>query len=411
MSERWDDLWVGARLATMVPRAGDPWGTVDPGCLATRDGAIVWVGAQADLPGAPATLAERVHDLAGAWVTPGLIDCHTHLVWGGSRADELERRLAGESYAEIARSGGGILSTVRATRAASEEELYHAASRRVERLLEEGVTTLEIKSGYGLDRATEAKMLRVARRLGASLPVSVTTTYLALHAVPEEYRGREDEYVTRVCDIDLPELADAGLVDAVDAFCESIAFSIAQVERLFVAARALGLPLKLHAEQLSNLGGAALAAKHQALSADHLEYLDRAGAEAMRAAGTVAVLLPGAFYTLSETHKPPVALLRELAVPLAVATDANPGSSPLLSLLTAGNMACILFGLRPVEAVAGITREAARALGLSDRGTLAADTRADFCVWDVDRPAALVYEVGLHRPSRVVRGGRDRASS
>jgi imidazolonepropionase len=405
MHQRWDQLWTNGRLVTADAGPG-AWGLVEAGAVAFHEGRIAYVGPEAELPGAPQELATAVEDLDGALVTPGLIDSHTHLVWAGSRADEFERRLAGESYADIARSGGGIASTVRATRAASEEELLTWAAARAGLLAAEGVTTVEIKSGYGLDLATERKMLRVARRLGEDPGLTVVTTYLGLHALPADYAGRQDEYVDRVCFEDLPALAHEGLVDAVDAFCEGIAFTPRQVDRFFRAARTLGLPVKLHAEQLSNLGGAELAASHGALSADHLEYLDRHGSEAMARAGTVAVLLPGAFYTLRERQVPPIALLRDAGVRMAVATDANPGSSPLLSLLTAGNMACVLFGLTPAEAFLGMTAIAAEALGLRDRGRLRVGMRADCCVWRVDQPAALVYEIATHRPWRIVVAGR-----
>lgn len=406
MHQRWDQLWTNARLVTGDAGPG-AWGLVEAGAVAFHGGRIAFVGPEAELPGAPHEVAAAVEDLDGALVTAGLIDCHTHLVWAGSRADEFERRLAGETYADIARSGGGIASTVRATRAATEEELVGLAAARLRRLAGEGVTTLEIKSGYGLDLDTERKMLRVVRQLGEDLGVSVVATYLGLHALPAEYAGRQDDYVDRVCFEDLPTLVGEGLVDAVDAFCEGIAFTPRQVDRYFRAARTLGRPVKLHAEQLSNLGGAELAASHGALSADHLEYLDRHGSEAMARAGTVAVLLPGAFYTLRERQVPPIALLRDAGVRMAVATDANPGSSPLLSLLTAGNMACVLFGLTPAEAFLGITAVAAEALGLRDRGRLQVGMRADCCVWRVEQPAALLYEIASHRPWRiVVAGGR-----
>lgn len=407
----WDALWIGGDLATMAGEGGPgegEYGAVEDGALAVREGEIAWIGPREQLPGEPAELAETVQRVAGTWITPGLVDCHTHLVWGGSRADEFEQRLRGVSYEEIARRGGGILSTVGATRAAPEGELLETAGDRLHRLLEEGVTTVEIKSGYGLEKEAEAKMLRVARGLGERHPVEVVTTFLGAHAVPPEYREDPDGYVDLVCREMLPAVAEAGLADAVDGFCETIAFSAEQMERVFEAAAGYGLPVKLHAEQLTSSGGAMLVARHEGLSADHLEHLDEAGVAAMAEAGTVAVLLPGAFYTLGETQAPPVELFRRYGVPMAVATDWNPGSSPLGSLLWMSNLACILFRLTPAEALAGLTREAARALGLSDRGTLEPGKRADFVVWEIDRPAALAYEPATHRPVEVIRGGTRR---
>ena len=392
-----DHLLRNVRLATFVD--GDsPYGLVDDGALAIQGDRIVWVGPEADLPSG--LQATEEHDLEGRLLTPGLIDCHTHLVWGGDRTREFELRLTGVAYEEIARQGGGIVSSVRATREASDETLFATARRRLEGLLAEGVTTVEIKSGYGLDTETEARMLRVARRLGDTLPVQVKTTFLGAHAVPPEFKGEPsptDAYLDLVIDEMLPAIAAEGLADAVDAFCEGIAFSPEQVDRLFAAAKAHELPVKLHAEQLSNLGGAALAAGHGALSVDHLEYLDEPGVRAMAEAGTVAVLLPGAFYFLRETQAPPVELLRRHGVPIAVATDLNPGSSPVHSLLTTTNLACLLFGLTPEEALTGVTREAARALGLADRlGTLEVGKQADLAVWDVDAPVALVANLGAN---------------
>jgi imidazolonepropionase len=351
-----------------------------------------WVGPVAELP--PEAAAAEVIELDGALVTPGFVDCHTHLVYGGSRAHEFEQRLHGASYADIAKAGGGIRSTVAATRAASEAELLAAATKRARALIAEGVTTLEVKSGYGLDAATEARMLRVARQL-QGLGLTVRTTYLAAHALPPEFADADD-YIAAVC-LWLPDLAEEGLVDAVDAFCEHIAFSPTQVGRVFDAARRLGLPVKLHAEQLSDQGGAQLAASHRALSCDHLEYLSPAGVQAMAQAGTVAVLLPGAFYALRETQLPPIAALREARVPIALATDHNPGSSPTLSPLLMLNMACVLFGLTPEEALRGMTVHGARALGLADRGRLVAGQRADFCIWDVEHPRELAACFG-HNP-------------
>ncbi len=395
-----DRLWKNARLATM---AGDGLGLVEDGLIAARDGRIVFAGAAAEAPSFEA--AETV-DCAGRWITPGLVDCHTHIVYGGNRAHEFELRLAGASYEEIARAGGGIVSTMRATRQASEEELVQSALPRVDALLKEGVTTLEIKSGYGLDLAAEQKSLRAARRIGELRPVAVTTTFLGAHALPPEANGDKDAYIARVCNEMLPAIAREGLADAVDGFCEGIAFTPEQIGRVFEAAKAHGLPVKLHAEQLSNLGGAKLGAHYGALSADHLEQVDEEGVAALAAAGTVAVLLPGAFYFVRETHKPPVELLRRHGVKLAVASDSNPGTSPLTSLLLAANMAATLFRLTVDECLAGITREAARALGRLDTvGTLDAGKWCDLAIWDIERPAELVYRMGfnpLH--ARVWRG-------
>ncbi len=400
----WDRILVDARLATM---AGDrPWGQVTDGALAVDGGRIAWVGPREELPGEPEALAREVLSAGGRWITPALVDCHTHLVYGGNRAREFEQRLAGATYEEIARAGGGILSTVRATRAATEDELVESARRRLERLLSEGVTAVEVKSGYGLDTSSELKMLRAARRLGTELPVTVRTTFLGLHALPPEYAGRADDYVELVSEEMLPTAAALGLVDAVDAFCERIAFTPAQVERLFDSARRLGLSVKLHAEQLSDSGGCQLVARHRGLSADHLEYASPDGVAALARAGTVAVLLPGAFYVLGETRLPPVELLRAHRVPMAVATDCNPGTSPVTSLLLMLNMACVLFRLTPEEALAGATREAARALGLgAERGTLAPGLAADLVLWDVEHPAELAYAIGANPAHAVLRAG------
>lgn len=386
-------LWTHARIATMAGDAAVPYGWIEDGALAVEDGRIAWVGAAAELPAALREGAVE-HDAGRALITPGLIDCHTHLVYGGNRAGEFEQRLQGVSYEAIARAGGGIASTVQATRAASEEELLAQSRRRLLPLLAEGVTTVEIKSGYGLSEEAEAKSLRVARKL-AQEHVAVRTTFLGAHALPPEFRGRADDYIDEVCRM-LPVLHAQGLVDAVDAFCENIGFSPAQTRKVFEAARALDLPVKLHAEQLSDSAGAELAASFNALSCDHLEWLSPAGARAMAKAGTVAVLLPGAFYFLRETKLPPIALLRELRVPIAVSTDCNPGTSPCTSLLLMLNMACTLFRLTPEEALAGVTRHAARALGLNDRGVLAPGLRADFVLWDARHPAELAYAIGLN---------------
>lgn len=395
-------LWRHARLATL---AGSGWGLVDDGALLTEGDRLAWVGPQAALPAGLRPDAE--HDLGGALVTPGLVDCHTHVVYGGERSREFERRLQGVSYEQIAREGGGIRSTVAATRAASDEALFASAAARARVLMADGVTTLEVKSGYGLSLEHEARCLRVARRLGRELLLTVKTTGLAAHALPPEFDGRPDDYVDAVCAW-LPQWHAEGLLDAVDAFCERIAFTPAQTRRVFDAAQALGLPVKLHAEQLSDQGGAALAAGYRALSCDHLEWLSPEGVQAMAAAGTVAVLLPGAYYFLRETKLPPVAALREAGVPVAIATDHNPGSSPALSLSLMLNMACTLFRLTPEEALRGATVHAARALGLADRGTLEAGRRADFAVWDLDHPAGLAYWFGHSACSRTVAGGLER---
>jgi imidazolonepropionase len=398
-------LWHHATLATLHGDA--PWGWIAQGAMLTAGEALLWVGAQDALPAHyHARIAQR-HDLGGALVTPGLIDCHTHLVYGGQRAAEFELRLQGASYEQIARAGGGIRATVAATRAASDAELLASARQRALALMREGVTTLEIKSGYGLSLEHEARCLGVARQLGQTLPLTVRTTFLGAHALPPEFEGRSDDYVDAVCAW-TAQLQARGLVDAVDAFCEAIGFTPAQTRRVFAAARALGLPVKLHAEQLSDQGGAALAAAFKALSCDHLEHLSGAGIAAMAASGTVAVLLPGAFYFLRDTQLPPIAALRAAGVPMAVASDHNPGSSPGLSLLLMLNMACTLFRLTPEEALRGVTVHAARALGLQDRGQLAAGMRADFCVWDVAHPNELAYWFGRNPCQRVFVGALER---
>jgi imidazolonepropionase len=397
-------LWRDARLATLAGPAG--WGLVEHGALLTEGEHIAWAGALAELPPALAARVRAEHGLGGALVTPGLVDCHTHLVYAGQRAREFELRLEGASYEDIARAGGGIRSTVAATRAASDDALLALALQRARALMAEGVTTIEIKSGYGLTEHDEARCLRVARRLGRELPLAVRTTFLGAHALPPEYSGHADEYVDEVCDW-LPRLHAEGLVDAVDAFCETIGFTPAQTRRVFAAARSLGLPVKLHAEQLSDQGGAELAASFGALSCDHLEHLSAAGIAAMREAGSVAVLLPGAYHFLRETKLPPVQALRDAGVPIAVATDHNPGTSPTLSLLLMANLACTLFRLTPLEAVQGITVHAARALGLADRGRLAAGLRADFAVWDLEHPNELAYWFGRNPCRRVVHGAKE----
>ena len=399
----WDTLWINAHLATMQPN-GDPYGSVRDAAIATRGRDIAWIGPMADLPAAEHRETEFVYDAEGRWITPGLIDCHTHIVYGGNRAGEFELRLEGATYEEIARAGGGIVSTVRATRDASEDELVAAATPRVEALLADGVTTLEIKSGYGLETDTELRMLRAARRLGGSLPVSVATSFLGAHALPPEFADRSDAYIDLVADEMVPALG--GLADAVDAFCEGIGFSNDQTRRVFEAAKAAGLPVKLHAEQLSDLKGAVLAAEYGALSADHLEFVEADGVAAMAKAGTVAVLLPGAFYFLRETKLPPMDLFREQGVGIAIASDCNPGSSPVTSLLLMLNMACTLFRMTPAEALAGVTREAARALGRQDRiGTLAPGKAADFVLWDIEAPGELAYPIGFNPLATVVRQG------
>lgn len=393
-------LLHNATLATMV----GGYGLIPRGAVVIEGEAILWAGARADLPQGLSNLPH--HDAEGRLVTPGLIDCHTHITYAGSRAREFEMRLQGASYEEIARAGGGILSTVTATRAASEDEIVAQSLPRLDALIASGATTVEVKSGYGLTVADELKLLRAARRLGQLRPVAIQTTHLAAHTIPPEYRGRAMAYLDEVAIPSLRQADDEGLVDAVDAFCEGIAFSPAEVEHLFTYARSLGLPLKLHAEQLSDLHGAALAARLGALSVDHLEYLGADGIAAMAASGTVAVILPGAFYTLRETQLPPIAALRAAQVPMAVATDLNPGTSPLASLPLAMNMACTLFRMTPEEALLGTTAHAARALGLTDRGTIAPGLRADLCIWDADHPAELSYLIGGPRLHARIFGGQ-----
>ncbi|MGC3893803.1 imidazolonepropionase [Pseudomonas urmiensis] len=395
-------LWQHCQVASM---AQGSYSIIDDAAIVSNAGLIEWIGPRRELPSVD---AERTVDLAGAWVTPGLIDCHTHAVFGGNRSGEFEQRLQGVSYAEIAAQGGGIASTVRATRAASEDELFASARQRVQALMRDGVTTVEIKSGYGLDLANERKMLRVARRLAEELPLTVRSTCLAAHALPPEYAGRADDYIAHICDELLPSLVAEGLVDAVDAFCEHLAFSPAQVERVFIKAHELGLPVKLHAEQLSSLHGSSLAARYQALSADHLEFMTEEDAIAMAAAGTVAVLLPGAFYFLRETQLPPMDALRKHGVKIALASDLNPGTSPGLSLRLMLNMGCTLFRMTPEEALAGVTLHAATALGLgASHGSLEVGKLADFIAWQIERPADLAYWLGGDLPKRVVRRGHE----
>ncbi len=386
-------IWLNCNIASLQSDTAQPYGLIEDAALVVQAGRVHWLGVRGDLSPDLFASAAHIHDARGALITPGLIDCHTHLVYGGHRADEFEQRLNGVSYEEIAKAGGGIASTVKATRAASEAELLAQSKPRLKALLSEGVTTVEIKSGYGLALEHERKTLRVARQLAAEYPVSVQTTFLGAHAVPPEFAGRSDAYVDEVLRM-LSALHTGGLVDAVDAFCEGIGFSVAQTERVFQAAQTLGLPVKLHAEQLSNSGGALLAARYKAISCDHLEWLSDEGVRAMKSAGTTAVLLPGAFYFLRETKLPPVAQLRAAGVPMAISTDCNPGSSPCTSLLLMMNMACTLFRLTPQEALAGVTRNSARALGLRDRGVLARGMRADFVLWDVRSPAELSYCFG-----------------
>jgi imidazolonepropionase len=397
-----DRVWHRCRLATLSPRR-EGLGIVEDGMIAARDGIIVYAGPKADAPG-NLDAAERT-DCEGRWITPGLVDCHTHLVYGGNRAEEFELRLAGASYEEIARRGGGIVSTVKATRAASEDELVLGAQRRLDALIAEGVTSIEIKSGYGLELATERRQLRAARQLAHDNPITVRTSFLGAHALPPERAGDSETYIAEVCEMIRP-LAAEGLVDTVDAFCETIAFSVEETAQVFTRARECNLPVKLHADQLSNLGGAALAARFGALSADHLEYADETGVAAMARAGTVAVVLPGAYYFLREKQAPPIELMRKHRVPIALATDSNPGSSPLTSLLLTMNMGATLFRLTVDECIAAATREAARALGLfGETGSLEAGKRCDLAIWDIERPAELVYRIGfnpLH--ARVWRG-------
>ncbi|MDW5314610.1 imidazolonepropionase [Rhizobium sp. PL01] len=399
-----DRLWRNARLATLNP-ALPGLGLVENGVIAVQDGRILYAGDEAGLP-FPIENAAEVIDCGGRWITPGLIDCHTHLVHAGDRANEFEMRLAGATYEEVARAGGGIVSSVRSLREASEDELVAQSLPRLDALMAEGVTTVEIKSGYGLDLDNEAKALRAARRLGEERDVAVRTTFLGAHALPPEFKGDQAGYVAKVVNEMLPAIAAEGLADAVDGFCEGIAFSTDEMRLVFDAAKAHGLPVKLHADQLSNLHGAALAAEYGALSADHLEYTDEDGAQAMAKSGTVAVILPGAFYFIRETKKPPIELFRNASVAMAIATDNNPGTSPLTSLLLTMNMAATLFGMTVTECIAGVTREAARALGLVDEvGTLEPGKWADFAIWNIERPAELVYRMGFNPLHARVRNG------
>ncbi|KKJ75395.1 imidazolonepropionase [Kiloniella litopenaei] len=403
----WDSLWINCNLCTIHDVENDAGlGIIHNGAIASTAGNIVWVGEASKLPDAPEKLAKEINDLNGSWITPGLIDCHTHIVHGGERINEFNMRLEGASYEEIARAGGGIRSTVKATRAASEQELFDKAMKRAQSLQSEGVTVLEIKSGYGLDWENETKQLRVARQVGENLPLDVITTYLAAHTIPEEYQNDGDGYIDSIIE-KLPDLEKSGLADAIDGFCEGIAFSPAQIEKLFKAAKDLGFSLKLHAEQLSDLGGAALAAKYGAKSADHLEYVSEKSAKAMAAANSVAVILPCAFYFLNETKKPPIDLFRENTVPMAVATDMNPGSSPCCSLLLAMNMACTFFKMTPTETMRGVTLHAAQALGLEKtHGSLEVGKVADLAIWDITHPAELSYHMGFNPLQELIKGGK-----
>ena len=404
----WDRLLVDCNIATMDPAVEAPFGAIENGAIGIQDGRIVFAGARGELPGEPKTLARELHDAQQRWITPGLVDCHTHLVFAGNRAGEFEQRLGGATYEEIARAGGGIAATVQATRAASLEALVEASRPRLKALMRGGVTTVEIKSGYGLDIETELKMLKAAKSLGESETVRIERTLLALHALPPEFAERREEFVRLAIESLLPAAADQGLATAVDAFCEGIGFTPEEVRALFEAAAEHGLGIKLHAEQLSDLQGAELAADYGALSADHLEHAGEEGVAAMARAGMVAVLLPGSFYALRETMKPPVELLRRYGVPMAVATDCNPGTSPVLSPTMMMSMACTLFGLTPEEAVAGMTRAGAKALGLQDEiGTIGAGKAADLCIWRIGRPAELCYWIGMAGPERRIVAGED----
>jgi imidazolonepropionase len=401
----WDRIWIGANIATMVA-GGEPYGNIKNAALAVKGERIAWIGSAGEGETRAAALGLPVQDARGLWMTPGLIDCHTHLVYGGNRVDEFEKRLCGVSYEEISRAGGGIRATVQATRSATHEELYASAALRAKQLMAEGVTTIEVKSGYGLELSVERRQLEVARDLGRDLPLSIRKTFLGLHALPQEFAADRGNFVERVSGPWLESLVAAGLVDAVDAFCENIAFSVAETERLLQAAKKLGLPAHVHAGQLSDMGAAELAAEWGALSADHLEYLSGDGAHRLAAAGTVAVLLPTAYFTLRQTTPPPITLLRDAGTALAIATDCNPGSSPCTSILLVLNMACTLFGLTAEEALSGATRQAARALGMRDEiGTLEVGKRADLALWRIDRPAELCYAMGANPCVGVVHGG------
>lgn len=404
LNRHWQTLWVNVNLATMSDGSSS-YGQIENGALAVTDGKIAWLGPMAKLPEYDVKTTDVI-DGKGAWLTPGLVDCHTHLVYGGNRANEFEMRLEGKSYEEIANAGGGIVSTVKATRAASESELFDSALKRLTTLHQQGVSTIEIKSGYGLDTNNEIKMLKVAQQLAKALPVTIKKTFLGAHALPVEYKDRADDYIDLVCSDMLPKVASLKLADAVDVFCEGIGFSAAQTEQVFATAKKYGLPVKVHAEQLSNLGGTELAAKYQALSSDHIEFLDEAGVIAMKAANMTAVLLPGAFYFLRETQLPPIELLRKHDVSMAIATDANPGSSPINSIQLMLNMACTLFRLTPVEALAGVTCNGAKALGVGEqKGQLAVGYDADIACWNIQQPAELCYQFGVNPLQKLMTSG------
>ncbi len=403
--DTWDTLWTNCTIATLE----NGLELIKDASIASQDGKIAWVGPTQKLPDMPQRLAKKVHDLQGKCITPGLIDCHTHLVYAGNRFHEFEMRLNGASYESIAQAGGGIQSTVNATRAASEDDLLKQSLRRAKALLAEGVTTLEIKSGYGLDLETELKILRVAKRIGEVLPLTVSLTFLGAHTLPKEYKNKPDEYIDKVCHDMLPAIVDAGLVHSVDVFCEKIAFDLAQTERVFKTAKEFNLEIKCHAEQLSDLGASCLAAEYQAISVDHLEFLSEVGAVALSKSKTVAVLLPGAFYFLREKQVPPIALLRQYNIPMAIASDCNPGTSPVTSLLLMLNMACTLFKLTPEEALLGVTRHAAKALGLeATHGSLTVGKYADFVVWDIEHPTELAYQIGFNPLVSSVKNGKYR---
>lgn len=402
--QQFDAVWINANLATMSDN-GQPYGVIEHAALAIKDGIIAYAGPRTELPEFDA-LATPLYDARGQWILPGFIDCHTHLVYAGSRANEFEMRLKGASYQQIANAGGGIKSTVAATRAASAEQLFVLAKQRLNALLAEGVTTVEVKSGYGLDLASEQKILQVAAELALHHPANISKTFLGAHALPAEFANDAEGYIDAVCQM-LPVLQQQNLVDAVDVFCEGIGFSVAQSRRLFELAKQLGLPVKAHAEQLSNLGGSALVAEFNGLSADHIEFLDEQGVAAMASAGTVAVLLPGAFYFLRETQLPPIDLLRKYKVPIAIATDLNPGTSPICSLLLMLNMACTLFRLTPEEALIGVTRHAAAALGMDDRGQLKVGMRADFACYQISQPAELCYQFGVSSLKQLIINGKE----
>ncbi|MBA6392076.1 imidazolonepropionase [Colwellia sp. BRX10-3] len=404
-TQTWQTLWTNVNLATMT-KGAEGYASIENGAIAIANGKIAWLGTQSELPSFDEKTVQVI-DGKGAWLTPGLVDCHTHIVYGGNRANEFEMRLEGKSYEEIANAGGGIVSTVKATRAASEAELFNSALKRLKTLHQQGVTTIEIKSGYGLDTDNEIKMLNVAKKLGQTLPVTVLKTFLGAHALPIEYKGRADEYIDLVCKEMIPKISASKLADAVDVFCEGIGFSLAQTEKVFAAAKAHNLPIKVHAEQLSNLGGTELAAQYQAMSSDHIEFLDEAGIKAMKVADMTAVLLPGAFYFLRETQLPPMDLLRKHGVSMAIATDANPGSSPINSLQLMLNMACTLFRLTPAEALAGVTCHGAKALGLShSKGQLAIGFDADIACWEIEQPAELCYQFGVNPLSHLMQAGK-----